>query len=278
MSANVLPPTVSQAGPVTQLLARLVAIPSVNPAYIKGAPEPNLAALLGVPAGAEALAGETRMAVEVQRQLEGLGAEVHWDEVVPGRPAVYGIVRGHGGGKDGRKLLGIDVHMDTVAVEGCLEPFSGRVDTSSGRLHGRGSCDTKATLACALDVLRHARATGQRPAHDVLIAGTVDEEAGPLGALQLLNWLEARGLVVDELLVAEPTQCVPVRGHKGVLRFKFSVGGTAAHSATPTDGKNALIAAAAVVASLKEENVRLASGGHGELGPPSLTPTMLEAG
>ena len=41
---------------------------------------------------------------------------------------------------------------------------------------------------------------------------------------------------------------------------------------------SSLIAAAAVVASLKEENVRLASGGHGELGPPSLTPTMLEAG
>lgn len=40
------------------------------------------------------------------------------------------------------------------------------------------SCDTKAVLACALDVLNYAHSTGQKPKYDLLICGTIDEEAG----------------------------------------------------------------------------------------------------
>ena len=66
--------------------------------------------------------------------------KVFWDEVAPGRPAVYALIKGGG---DDRKLLGLDVHLDTVGVVGCEDPFSGRVDGRTGRLHGRGACDTK---------------------------------------------------------------------------------------------------------------------------------------
>jgi acetylornithine deacetylase/succinyl-diaminopimelate desuccinylase-like protein len=105
-------------------------------------------------------------------------SQVHSEEYAPGRHAVYGIVRGGDDGRSGgvnipRKLVGVDVHMDTVGVAGCIEPFSGRLDDTTGRLHGRGACDTKAMLAVALDVLEYAKTTGQRPKHDVLIAGTV---------------------------------------------------------------------------------------------------------
>lgn len=120
---------------VAELLGQLVAIPSVNPAFIKGAEETDLATLTPIPVGAEALAGEVRMAETVAKHLDQLGAEVHWDNSIPGRPAVFGIIRGSDSNK---KMVGIDVHLDTVAVEGCTDPFSGQVDHATGRLHGRG--------------------------------------------------------------------------------------------------------------------------------------------
>jgi hypothetical protein len=48
----------------------------------------------------------------------------------------------------------VDVHMDTVGVVGCPDPFSGTINRATGKLHGRGSCDTKVRVctrvyACA---------------------------------------------------------------------------------------------------------------------------------
>ena len=74
----------------------------------------------------------------------------------PGRPNVMGIWRAHPQARN-PQWLGIDVHMDTVAVEGMEPhaPFSAAITvTKEGseasseakrevRIHGRGSCDTK---------------------------------------------------------------------------------------------------------------------------------------
>lgn len=66
-------------------------------------------------------------------------------------------------------------------------PFSG-VETEDGRLHGRGSCDTKATLACAISLLHELKAkAGSAPLQTLLpvnliVCGTVGEETSCLGA------------------------------------------------------------------------------------------------
>lgn len=170
-------------------------------------------------------------------------------------------------------------------------PFTGHVDRHL-RLHGRGSVDTKATLAACLTVLADLKMQGNGCSLDnnILICATVDEEKGPLGAQQCAQWLRGRSMCLDELLVAEPTGLVPVVGHKGVLRMAFDLTGKAAHSSTPAAGRNALVAAASLVTRFAEHNCELqvrscdrsecveVADALRELGTPTLTPTVASAG
>ena len=59
------------------------------------------------------------------------------------------------------------------------------------------------------------------------------------------------------MIVAEPTMCAPVHGHKGVVRLEFSVQGKTSHSAQPHHGKNAVVAAAKLALALDAEGQHL---------------------
>lgn len=236
-------------------LSRLVRIPSVSPAQAgprSGAP-------------GEALVGE-----QVASWFREFGGDVHLHEAAPGRWNVYGIWRG-----GSNVWAGVDVHMDTVGVEQMtVEPFSGEI--RGGRVHGRGAVDTKATLGVVLALLEHMAAAAGRPVPNVIVAATVDEEDGALGAPAFAQWLRDRGTVLDQLAVAEPTQCGPVVGHKGVLRMEIRIEGRPAHSAQPRLGKNAITAAARIILALDEEDQRL--GTAGAPAAPTLTVTRVRGG
>ena len=45
-----------------------------------------------------------------------------------------------------QKWLGLDVHLDTIGVQTAVGTFRGVIDCD-GKIHGRGACDTKASLA-----------------------------------------------------------------------------------------------------------------------------------
>ena len=66
---------------VTELLGWLIAIDSVNPGLVPGAP------------------GEGEIARFVALWMESAGLDVKVSEVAPGRPNVVGTVRGSGGGR-----------------------------------------------------------------------------------------------------------------------------------------------------------------------------------
>ena len=53
------------------------------------------------------------------------------------------------------KWLAIDTHIDTVMVTG-MHPYGAfdATQTPDGKIHGRGSCDTKATFAIVLTILQ----------------------------------------------------------------------------------------------------------------------------
>merc|ERR1712032_288572 len=78
----------------------------------------------------------------------------------------------------------------------------------------------------------------------------------------------------DEMVVAEPTLCTPVVGHKGGLGLRFDIKGAAAHSSKPHLGKNALVAAAQLITRFYAEHEKLQAGRGGPLGVPTLTPTL----
>ncbi|MCE7986591.1 MAG: M20 family peptidase [Caldilinea sp. CFX5] len=242
---------------VATWLSRLVQIPSVSPAQA------------GPRAG---VVGEGRIAAEVAQWFRQLGGEVHIDEVLPGRPNVYGIWHGQS-----EQWFGVDVHLDTVGVEQMNgNPFSGAV--ADGFVYGRGAVDDKASLAILLALLEQMARTGQRPAANLFLAATVDEEVGALGAPAAARWLHHQSMRIDEMIVAEPTLCTPIYGHKGVVRLAFQVLGQSAHSSQPHLGQNAIVAAAQLVLALQAEHERLQMLPPTALGNGMLTVSLINGG
>jgi acetylornithine deacetylase/succinyl-diaminopimelate desuccinylase-like protein len=139
--------------------------------------------------------------------------------------------------------------------------------------------DTKATLAVVLALLETMHQTGYTPEPNLLIAATVDEEVGARGAPAFAQWVREKGLSLDQFLVAEPTGCGPVYGHKGLTRLEFHVKGVSAHSSQPQLGQNAVVAAARLVVALDEEHRRLvATPPRTALGPGTLTVSIIQGG
>jgi acetylornithine deacetylase/succinyl-diaminopimelate desuccinylase-like protein len=241
---------------LTGWLSRLVQIPSVNPT--QAGPS------AGVP-------GEATMAAKVGEWFELFGGRVQTQEIYPGRKNVYGIWPGRE-----ERWIALDVHMDTVGVEQMtVSPFSGRV--TDNRVYGRGAVDTKASLAVALAILEDIHRRGHSPGPNLLVAATVDEENSARTAPIFAAWLSSQKIPLAELMVAEPTNCRPVYGHKGGLRMKFTVRGQASHSAQPEYGKNAITAAARLITALEQEHHNLQKTTT-DIGSPTLTVSLIEGG
>jgi acetylornithine deacetylase/succinyl-diaminopimelate desuccinylase-like protein len=247
-----------------ELLTELVGINSVNPDHAGPKSGPG---------------GEGALSHWIAERAEALGADVTVDEVLPERPNVYCLFPGSGNGDGSAKTVCIDVHLDTVGVEHVPDdPFAARVE--DGRVFGRGSVDTKATFAVILEMLESLSAEKRILRPNVLLVGSVSEEMGGFpGAFALQERFKERALPVDQIVVAEPTMCAPVYGHKGGLGLEVTVRGAAAHSSKPHLGENAVVAAGRVVAALQAEHERLlAQQAPTEVGTGSLAVTEIRGG
>jgi len=236
----------------------LVRIPSVNPLQ------------KGPKSGDD---DERALAAWVADRAEGLGADVTVDEVLEGRSNVYARFEG-----TTDRTITVDVHLDTVGVEHMTDdPFDGRI--ADDRVYGRGSVDTKASMAIVLAVLEEMRSNGDRPVPTVNVVGTISEESGGLiGAAGYRDWLLERGQVIDQLVVAEPTVCAPVYGHKGVVGLEITVHGEAAHSSKPHLGKNAISGAAKIISAIDAEHERLEAQPPTPLGHSSVAILTADGG
>jgi acetylornithine deacetylase/succinyl-diaminopimelate desuccinylase-like protein len=167
--------------------------------------------------------------------------------------------------------------MDTVGVEQMTgDPFSGEI--RDGRVWGRGAVDTKATLGIILALIEAMQLEGVRPRYNLLIGATCDEEYSATGAPAFAAWIAENDLAVAQLVIAEPTGCVPVIGHRGVARFELTFSGEAAHSAQPHLGRNAIVAAARTVVAFAAEHERLQQLPPAYVGNATLTTTMIHGG
>ena len=224
----------------------------------------------GRPAAGEA--GEQRIADSIAAWFRRLGGDVAIDEVLPGRPNIYGLWPG-----ESEEWIAVDVHVDTVGVEQMIgDPFAGEI--SQERVWGRGAVDTKASLGVILALIEHMQLTGQQPRPSLLIGATVDEEFGATGAPAFATWIAEQSLAVSQMVVGEPTLCVPVIGHRGVARFELTFIGEPAHSSQPQQGRNAIVAAARTVIAYADEHQRLQGQAPTNLGNPTLTSTIIQGG
>ena len=229
---------------LAELTARLVAIDSVNPGLIAGAP------------------GEREAAAFVADWCSSRGLDV---EVVGGaRPSVIAAKRGSGGG---RSLL-LNGHLDTVGVAGMEAPHEPRVE--DGRLYGRGAYDMKGAIAAIM--LAAAQATGLRG--DVIVTAVADEELASVGTEAVLGRVHA-----DAAIVVEPTDLRLAVAHRGFVGFELETAGVAAHGSRPDLGVDAIVKMGPVLAALRELDERLQAGPrHPLVGAGSLHASLIEGG
>jgi acetylornithine deacetylase len=232
---------------VTDLLAELVAIDSVNPALVPGG------------------AGEARIAAYVADWLTDRGLEVTVDESVAGRPSVVGVARGTGGGP----TLMLNAHLDTVTVEGMDRPHEPVV--RDGRLYGRGAYDMKGGLAAILHA--GAAAASEGLAGDVIVAAVADEEHSSEGIQSILRRWRA-----DACIVTEPTQLCVCVAHKGFVWAQLETRGRAAHGSRADLGVDAIVGMAPALAGIATLQRRLDEATHPLLGSASLHASLISGG
>jgi len=141
-------------------------------------------------------------------------------------------------------------HLDTVDAE----PAQFIPKRKNGRLHGRGACDTKGSVAAMLSALCELAKAKTRPLETELVfAGLIDEEQTQAGSRALVR----SGFKADLAIVGEPTRCRSVTAHKGSLWLQIETSGRAAHGATPHLGKNAVHTMARIVDVLETDYASL---------------------
>jgi succinyl-diaminopimelate desuccinylase len=231
---------------VVDILAQLVALPSVNP--MGGAVDP-------------AICYEGRVSDWLVEFFRSIGAPCERIEVRAGRDNVLARYDS----PEAEFTILLDAHQDTVPVEGMtIDPFTPVI--ADGRLWGRGACDVKGGMAAMLFAFRRLVQEQPAGAANVVLSCTCDEEATIIGISDLVTyWTTAKGksklleAPPDVAIIAEPTELDVVVAHRGVTRFKIRTKGRACHSSDPTQGVNAIYRMAKLVSALQEYADSLAS-------------------
>jgi len=183
-------------------------------------------------------------------------------------------------GPTGSPGLALSGHTDVVPVAGQSwdsDPFT--LTERDGRLYGRGSCDMKGYLACALAMVpEFKRRRLQLPIH---LAFSYDEEVGCTGVRPMIAELGKRLPLPRLVFVGEPTEMGVVDAHKGPVRWRVELTGRAAHSSMPHLGVNAIAYATRLIGELLLMEEELKAGDQDpRFDPPftSLQITQIEGG
>ncbi len=213
-------------------------------------------------------AGEAEIAAYVADALNKLNLEVDTLESEPGRPSVVGTLKGTGGGRS----LMLNGHVDTVAIDEMLDPFSATV--GDGKMYGRGAYDMKCGLAACMTAVKSLIDTGVSLAGDVLVAAVADEEYASLGTTEVIKHHQ-----VDAAIVTESTELEICIAHRGYIHIEVETIGRAAHGSRFKEGIDANMRMGYFLAELdKLEKDLRARKAHPLIGPPSLHAGVLKGG
>lgn len=197
-------------------------------------------------------------------------------EVLPGRRNLMVTVPGL---SDEPQLVYI-CHMDTVTLgdgwDADIAPLGAIV--RDDKLYGRGACDMKGGLACAIAALVHTlervASDGALPRRGFSLICSVDEEDFMRGSEAAIaaGWVGSREWVLD----TEPTDGQIQVAHKGRTWFEIEMTGVTAHASQPWKGADAVAAMVEVVCALRHAFAALPA--HDELGPSTITFGQIEGG
>jgi acetylornithine deacetylase len=236
--------------PAIKLLRELVAVNSVNPTLVRGAP------------------GEREIADLIAAEMRRAGLDVSIETVTHGRPNVVGVLEGRAAGR----TLMLCGHTDTVGVSGMTDPFT--PIERDGRLYGRGAQDMKGGVAAMISAAATIAQRGGLASGRIVVAAVVDEEHSSIGADALVKSWRA-----DAAIVTEPTDLEIAVGHKGFAWVEIVVQGKAAHGSRPADGQDAILRLGRVLSRLEALDRTLqAQPPHPLVGTGSLHASIVEGG
>jgi len=228
----------------TEILTNLIAFPTVSS-------DSNLAL---IDYAAELLSGHS---ARLQVTKDGSGAKAN-------------LFASIGPDVDGGIVL--SGHTDVVPVVGqewTTDPFQLR--QQDGLIFGRGACDMKGFIACALAMAPgFAAAELKKPIHFAL---TYDEETGCLGAPVMLAGLEESGIRPAVAIIGEPTEMRIIEGHKGCYEYTTEFTGLEGHGSLPDQAVNAVEYATRYISRLMElrEDVKSTAPEGSRFDPPWTT-------
>ena len=152
-------------------------------------------------------------------------------------------------GDAGTGGIALSGHTDVVPVASQAwdtNPFE--LIERDGKLYGRGSCDMKGYLACALAMVPDLKARKLKlPFH---LAFSYDEEVGCTGVRPMVAELGKSLPRPRYVFVGEPSNMSVVDAHKGPVRWRVELTGRAAHSSMPHYGVNAIAYAGRMIGEL----------------------------
>lgn len=171
-------------------------------------------------------------------------------------------------------------HTDVVPP-GNLEawtapPFAAEI--RNGVLYGRGAVDMKGEIACFVAAVHRyiARSAGVPGSISLLITG--DEEGDSVnGTVKVLDWLKARGEVLHDCVVGEPSSKDAVGdeikvGRRGSLSGEIIVEGKQGHAAYPHKADNPVPKLARIIDRLSALKL---DDGTAHFEPSHLTVTVI---
>ena len=252
---------------VAALTQDLVRIPSVNPMGrdVDGPPY-----------------FEERLTDHLQQLIQQLQLPVERHTVMPRRDNLIARLEGCGSSRD--FILMLEVHQDTVPIDGMtIPPFEANLE--NGRIFGRGACDVKGGMATLLTTLAHLQQSTDDDRPTIVLALTINEENGFDGIRDLCE-RTARGdsnllpRLPDAAIVTEPTELNVVVAHKGTVRWRCHTEGVAGHSSQPDAGINAIYRMSDVIRAFREyANAGLPTDGQDPLlGGPTLSVGTIHGG
>jgi acetylornithine deacetylase/succinyl-diaminopimelate desuccinylase-like protein len=246
-----------------KMLCELIALPSVNPAFLPdGDPRAGEGRVAHFLAATAALAGLDVDLQEVPFWEDGrMGQTPSPKPQTPSANRQSAIRNPQSGvrsnliatlrpGRRARLRVILAPHLDTVPG---ISDEQYQPQLHGARIYGRGACDTKGSVAAMLTALCELAKHGPRPAEtEIVFAGLVDEENLQCGS----RALAAAGWKADLAIVGEPTRLQIVTAHKGSLWLGLATRGKSAHGSRPDLGRNAVHEMARVVCLLEGEYAR----------------------
>ncbi|PIQ33606.1 MAG: YgeY family selenium metabolism-linked hydrolase [Bacteroidetes bacterium CG18_big_fil_WC_8_21_14_2_50_41_14] len=201
---------------------------------------------------------------EVQQELKRQMEEAGFNEVkIDGLGNVIGRIG------NGKKILAIDGHMDTVDMGNMenwnFDPLGGEI--KDGFVHGRGTVDQEGGPAAFVTSGKILKELGLANELTIYFVGSVMEE--DCDGLCWKYIIEEDGIRPDMVISTEPTNLNIYRGHRGRMEIHVSFYGVSSHGSAPERGKNAIYMASIIALEIEKLNERLA--GDPFLGKGSVT-------